>query len=73
LEHEQKHALFDRALQSIDHELRELIVLSRFGQMRYEQIATMMDCNLNTLKSRMCLAVNKLKQSYQFLAGEESS
>ena len=70
---DEQQALFDKALGAIEPQHRELIVLSRFAQLRYEQIAQLVDCNLNTLKSRMSLAINKLKQSYQQLSGEEVS
>ncbi|MCJ8272665.1 MAG: hypothetical protein MJK04_25115, partial [Psychrosphaera sp.] len=51
-------------------EMREIIVLSRFQQMKYEDIADLINCNLNTLKSRMSLAIGKLKESYQRLSNE---
>lgn len=70
---EQKQSLFNQALQSIPAELREIIVLSRYQQMNYEDIAQMVNCNLNTLKSRMRLAVGKLKESYQRLSGEDGA
>ena len=68
---QQKHSLFEQALLNIPAELREILVLSRFQQMKYEDIAEMINCNLNTLKSRMSLAITKLKSSYQQLTGEE--
>jgi RNA polymerase sigma-70 factor (ECF subfamily) len=71
LEVEQKHTLFEQALQAIPAQMREIIVLSRFEQMKYEEIAQLIDCNLNTLKSRMSLAIKRLKESYQRLSGEE--
>ena len=70
LELEQKHSLFNRALQGMPVEMREIIVLSRFQQMKYEDIADLINCNLNTLKSRMSLAIGKLKESYQRLSNE---
>lgn len=66
----EQQALFDKALNTIEPQHREIIVLSRFAQLRYEQIAELFDCNLNTLKSRMTLAVSKLKQTYQHLSGD---
>jgi len=72
LEKEQKLSLFDQALRSIPSELREIIVLSRYQQMRYEDIASMFSCNLNTLKSRMSLAIKKLQESYDQLNNDEN-
>ncbi len=68
---QQSHSLFNKALASIPIELREILVLSRYSQLKYEEIALMVNCNLNTLKSRMTLAVSKLKESYNRLNGEE--
>ena len=68
----EQQALFDKALSAIEPQHREIIVLSRFAQLRYEQIAELVDCNLNTLKSRMTLAMSKLKQTYQQLSGDAS-
>lgn len=73
MEDEQRHSMFNKALLNIPQELREILVLSRFQQLRYEEIAQMFNCNLNTLKSRMSLAVTKLKESYNQLNGEEMS
>lgn len=69
----EQQALFDKALNTIEPQHRDIIVLSRFAQLRYEQIAELVDCNLNTLKSRMTLAMSKLKQTYQQLSGDEQS
>lgn len=72
LEKQQKYSLFDQALQSIPAELREIIVLSRYQQMKYEDIASMISCNLNTLKSRMTLAIKKLQESYDQLNNDNN-
>lgn len=70
MEQWQKQDLFERALASINPELREIIVLSRFHQLNYEDIAQMHDCNLNTMKSRMRKGLTMLEQAYRKLAGE---
>ncbi|MEW6998232.1 RNA polymerase sigma factor [Colwelliaceae bacterium BS250] len=71
-ETEQQNAIFNKALASISPADREIIMLSRFQQLNYQEISTLLDCNLNTLKSRMRNAVSKLKMSYQLLVGEIS-
>ncbi|MFC6270498.1 RNA polymerase sigma factor [Pseudoalteromonas fenneropenaei] len=65
--HHRQQAMFDQALSSIPHEHRELLVLSRFQQLKYEEIAKVTDCNLSTLKSRMVKAVELLQAAYQRL------
>jgi RNA polymerase sigma factor (sigma-70 family) len=69
-ETEQQNAIFNQSLASISPEDREIIMLSRFQQLNYQEISTLLDCNLNTLKSRMRNAVSKLQISYQKLVGE---
>ena len=71
-ETEQQNAIFNKSLASISPEDREIILLSRFQQLNYQEISTLLDCNLNTLKSRMRNAVSRLQMSYQKLVGEIS-
>lgn len=66
----QKNNLVERALASLNPDMREMIVLSRFHQLNYEEIADMHGCNLNTLKSRIRKALSVLQDTYQQLAGE---
>lgn len=67
---QQQQSLFKRALLSLPEELRDLLILSRYQQLNYEDIATMTSCNLNTLKSRMRKAIGLLSSTYQQLLGE---
>jgi len=71
-EAKQQNNFFNESLASISAEDREIIILSRFQQLNYQEISTLLDCNLNTLKSRMRNAVSKLQMSYQKLVGEDS-
>ena len=68
----QKHEHFRQALQQLDAEQREIIILSRFQQLKYEEIAELLECNLNTLKTRMRAALGALKQEYELLSGASS-
>ncbi len=67
----QKQALFDKSLNDLPAEQREIIILSRFQQLSYNDIARLLDCNLNTLKSKMRLAISQLHQKYLVLSGEK--
>lgn len=69
----QQQMLFQKSLESIAPEHREIILLSRFQQLNYQEIASLLDCNLNTLKARMRNAINKLQTSYQNITGEVNS
>jgi RNA polymerase sigma-70 factor (ECF subfamily) len=66
----QQQEMFDQSLANISAEHREIIILSRFQQLNYQQISTLLDCNLNTLKSKMRNAINKLHEQYSKLSGE---
>jgi len=70
LEKESQQDAFDKALSKLPLEQREIIVLSRFQQLSYNEIAEMLNCNINTLKTRMRTAIEKLKFEYQQLVGE---
>ncbi len=69
LQEEQRQQLFQEALAALQPEQRELIILSRYQQLKYEEIAELLDCKLNTLKTRMRAAMSALKQQYDMLAG----
>ena len=64
--------MFEKALNALTPEQRDIIVLSRFQQLKYEDIAEMMNVNLNTFKARMRSAINLLQRTYQELSGEAS-
>ncbi|WP_077284450.1 RNA polymerase sigma factor [Cognaticolwellia aestuarii] len=66
----QQQNIFDESLASISAEHREIIILSRFQQLNYHEISSLLDCNLNTLKSKMRNAISKLHEKYNKLSGE---
>jgi RNA polymerase sigma-70 factor (ECF subfamily) len=70
LELASKKTDFDRALSAIPAEHREIIILSRFQQLNYADIAELLNCNINTLKTRMRTAISNLKNEYQLISGE---
>ncbi len=69
----EQHKLFEASLNKLPPEHRDLIVLSRFQQLNYQEIADMLDCNLNTLKARIRKAISTLQQCYTSLTGEGRS
>ncbi|MCW8876322.1 MAG: RNA polymerase sigma factor [Kangiellaceae bacterium] len=70
IERESQHNAFEQALNKLEVEHREIIVLSRFQQLSYQEIAELLNCNINTLKTRMRAAISKLKNEYQLITGE---
>ena len=70
---EVKQSDFDKALSSIPSDHREIIILSRFQQLNYTDIAELLNCNINTLKTRMRTAIANLKNEYKLITGEATS
>lgn len=62
---EQEAALLRRALLELSEDKREVLVLSRFQGLKYEQIAEIMDCEVNTVKVRVHRALHDLRQIYE--------
>jgi len=72
-EYEQNIALLRRALAQLPEDKREILVLSRFQNLRYEEIAGILDCEVGAVKVRVFRAVRQLEQIYNRLAGEKAS
>lgn len=73
VEHDQNIALLRRALSQLPDDKREILVLSRFQNLRYEEIARILDCEVGAVKVRVYRAVRQLEQIYNRLAGEKAS
>lgn len=66
----QKHqeaAMLHRALLALSDEKREVLVLSRFQGLKYEQIAQLMGCEVNTVKVRVHRALQELRVKLRIL------
>ncbi len=72
IEKDSKQFAFDKALAGLPIEQREIIVLSRFQQLCYDEIADMLNCNINTLKTRMRTAIYNLRAQYLLVTGENT-
>ena len=66
-------ALLKRALDRLPPEKREILVLSRFQDMKYEDIAAVLGCEVGTVKVRVYRAMRALEQVYFTLAGEKTA
>lgn len=59
-----------QALMQMPEEKREILLLSHFQQLRYEEIAELLGCELGTVKTRIHRAIRTLGQIYrQFESG----
>lgn len=61
---DQNHQLIRIALQKLPDEYREVLHLSRFEDMRYEQIAEMLNVSVSVVKVRVHRAIKKLREVY---------
>ncbi|MGD1094976.1 MAG: RNA polymerase sigma factor [Bryobacteraceae bacterium] len=65
--------LLRRALDLLPPEKREILVLTRFQEMKYDDIAEILGCEVGTVKVRVYRAMRALEQIYFTLAGEKAS
>ena len=73
LERKQEHELVLRALAKLPPEKREVLVLSRFQGMKYEQIAELLGCEVGAVKVRVFRAVRSLREIFFELSGRKAS
>lgn len=73
LERQEEANLLRRALLCLPRDKRDVLVLSRFEDLRYDQIATILGCEVNTVKTRVHRALRQLREAYMNLAGVRSS
>jgi RNA polymerase sigma-70 factor, ECF subfamily len=69
----QNLALLRRAFDQLPPEKREILLLSRFEEMKYEEIASVLGCEVGTVKVRVYRAVRALEQIYFTLEKERAS
>jgi RNA polymerase sigma factor (sigma-70 family) len=64
LQHEQEVATLHRALARLSPENREVLVLSRFQELKYQEIAQVLNTTEGAVKVRVHRAMNELKTMY---------
>jgi len=65
---EQEVELLRRALQQLPEEKREILLLCRFQELKYEEIAALLGCELNTVRTRVHRALQDLRKAFHQLA-----
>lgn len=63
--------LLEKALQLLDLEKREVLVLSRYQEMKYKEIAELLHCTEGAVKVKVFRAMNELKSIYSRLERQE--
>jgi RNA polymerase sigma factor (sigma-70 family) len=69
----QETALVRRALAALPPEKREVLVMSRFLDLKYEEIAAILKCEVGTVKVRVYRALRELGDRFFALGGERAS
>ena len=64
--------LLQAALAQLPLDLREPLILSRFENLKYEEIATILECSVGAVKMRIHRALKMLRESYGRLTKENS-
>jgi len=73
LQTKQEAALLHRALAALPREKREVLVMSRFLDLKYEEIASVLKCEVGTVKVRVYRALRELGDRFFALGGERAS
>jgi RNA polymerase sigma-70 factor (ECF subfamily) len=68
--HKQDVTLLKAALQQLPEEKREVLILSRFHNMRYEEIARILKVEIGTVKVRVYRALKELREKFCEVSGE---
>jgi RNA polymerase sigma factor (sigma-70 family) len=68
---DQELQLLQAALVGLSDESREALVLSRFQNLKYEEIAIVLNCGVGAVKMRVHRALKELRARFTSLAGKE--
>jgi len=71
LKQAQEVKLLQMALAGLPLGSKEVLVLSRFQNLKYEEIAGILDCGVGAVKMRVHRALKELREKFAQLAGEE--
>lgn len=69
----QEAELLHRALAALPQEKREVLVMSRFLDLKYDEIASVLKCEVGTVKVRVYRALRELGDRFFALGGERAS
>jgi len=69
----QEAALLRKALAALPREKREVLIMSRFQELKYDEIASVLKIEVGTVKVRVYRALRDLSERYLALRGERAS
>jgi RNA polymerase sigma-70 factor (ECF subfamily) len=68
----QETVLLHRALAALPPEKREVLVMARFLELKYEEIASVLKCEVGTVKVRVYRALRELGDRFYAMGGERA-
>lgn len=71
LERNENSSLLKQALSRLTAEKREVLLLTRYEELKLEEVAEILACPVGTVKARVHRALKDLKTEYELLAGEK--
>ena len=71
VENEQQAALLQQALLMLPEEKREVLLLSRFQELKYDEIARLLGCEVGTIKVRVHRALRELRAIFEKISKEK--
>jgi RNA polymerase sigma-70 factor (ECF subfamily) len=72
LEEKQQAEILQCALSHLSPEKREVLILSRYHDMKYEEISMLMGCEISTVKTRVHRAMKDIREIYRQLSSEKT-
>jgi RNA polymerase sigma factor (sigma-70 family) len=63
----QEAQLLQRALMQLPEDKREILILSRYQELKYEEIARLMGCEVGSVKVRVHRALQQLREAFRQL------
>jgi RNA polymerase sigma-70 factor (ECF subfamily) len=73
LEQKQDRELLEQALARLPTEKKELLILIRYQDLRYDAIAELLGCSVEAVKVRVHRAMNDLRRIFFQLSGEKAN
>ena len=64
VETDQEKILLHKAMDTLSYEKKEVLILSRFQGLKYDEISHLMDCSLSSVKTRVHRAIKDLRKAY---------
>lgn len=64
MEQSEKEELLNRSMAMLNEDQRELLVLTRYQHMKYEEVATIMETSVANIKVKVHRAIGKLRENY---------